>query len=93
MSICRNWQQKGSFLFVFVSSKVASVSLRGASVPGRGSVASFGTEQEFEEKTSFPETLGVHFEEFVDEPILTLDVIPAQPPYLTLPNDVHRLIV
>jgi hypothetical protein len=57
-----------------------------------GSVASFGTEQEFEEKTSFPGTLGGHIEEFVDEPILTLDVMPAQPPHLTLPNYVHRLI-
>jgi hypothetical protein len=57
-----------------------------------GSVASFGTEQEFEEKTSFPATLGGHIEEFVDEPILTLDVMPAQPPHLTLPNYVHRLI-
>src|ERR1700687_3087450 len=39
-----------------------------------------------------PETSGGHIEEFVDEPILTLDVIPAQPPHLTLPNYVHRLI-
>ena len=65
--------------------------------PGRsdglhGSVASFGTEQEFEEKTSFPGALDGHIEEFVDEPILTLDVLPAQPPDLTLPNYVYRLI-
>ena len=39
-----------------------------------------------------PGTLGGHFEEFVDEPILTLDVMPAQPSHLTLPNYVHRLI-
>jgi len=57
-----------------------------------GSVASFGTEQEFAEKTSFLGTLGGHFEEFVDEPILTPDVTPAQPPHLALPNYVHRLI-
>jgi hypothetical protein len=57
-----------------------------------GSVASFATEQEFEEEASFPGTLGCHFEEFVDEPILTLDVLPAQPPDLTLPNYVYRLI-
>jgi hypothetical protein len=56
-----------------------------------GSVASFGTEQEFAEKTSFSGTLGGHFEEFVDEPILTPDATPAQPPYLSLPNYVHRL--
>ena len=35
-----------------------------------GSVASFGTEQEFKEKMSFLGTLGGHFEEFVDELIL-----------------------
>jgi hypothetical protein len=57
-----------------------------------GSVASFAMEQEFEEKASFPGTLGCHIEEFVDEPILTLDVMPAQPPDLTLPDYVHRLI-
>jgi hypothetical protein len=51
-----------------------------------GSVASFGTEQEFAEKTSFSGTLGGHFEEFVDEPILTPDATPAQPPHLALPN-------
>ena len=43
-------------------------------------------------KLSFSEILGGHFEEFVDEPILMLDVTPAQPPHLTLPNYVHRLI-
>jgi hypothetical protein len=43
-------------------------------------------------KSSFLGTLGGHFEEFVDEPILTPDVMPAQPPHLALPNYVHRLI-
>jgi hypothetical protein len=57
-----------------------------------GSVASFATEQEFEEKASFPGTLGCHIEEFIDEAILTLEVMPAQPPLLSLPNHVHRLI-
>jgi len=57
-----------------------------------GSVASFGTEQEFKEKMSFLGTLGGHFEEFVDELILTPDATPAQPPHLALPNYVHRLI-
>jgi len=57
-----------------------------------GSVASFGTEQEFAEKTSFLGTLGGHFEEFVDELILTPDVTSAQPPHLALPNYVYRLI-
>jgi len=57
-----------------------------------GSVASFGTEQEFAEKTSFLGTLGGHFEEFVDELILTPDATPAQPPHLALPNYVYRLI-
>ena len=60
--------------------------------PSAGSVASFGTEQESAEKTSFPGNLGGHFEEFVDEPILTPDATPAQPPHLALPNYVHRLI-
>jgi hypothetical protein len=58
----------------------------------RGSVASFGLEQGFKERASFPGTLGSHFEEFVDEPILTPDATPAQPPHLALPNYVHRLI-
>lgn len=49
------------------------------------SVASFGTEQ-----TSFLGTLGRHFEEFVDEVILTSDANPAQPPHLALPNYVDR---
>jgi len=57
-----------------------------------GSVASFGTEQEFKEKMSFLGTLGGHFEEFVDELILTPDATPAQPPHLALPNYVYRLI-
>lgn len=57
-----------------------------------GSVASFGTEQEFAEKTSFLGTLGGHFEEFVDELILTPDVTSAQPLHLALPNYVYRLI-
>jgi hypothetical protein len=57
-----------------------------------GSVASFGTEQEFTQKMSFLGTLGGHFEEFVDELILTPDATPAQPPHLALPNYVHRLI-
>jgi hypothetical protein len=39
-----------------------------------------------------PEPLGSHFEEFVDEPILTSDATPAQPSHLALPNYVHRLI-
>jgi hypothetical protein len=43
-------------------------------------------------RQSFPGILGGHFEEFVDEPILTPDVTPAQPPHLVLPNYVHRLI-
>ena len=43
-------------------------------------------------RLSFSGILGGHFEEFVDEPILTPDVMPAQPPHLTLPNYVHRLI-
>jgi len=43
-------------------------------------------------RLSFSGILGGHFEEFVDEPILTLDVTPAQPPYLALPDYVHRLI-
>ena len=37
-------------------------------------------------------TLGGHFEEFVDELILTPDVTSAQPPHLALPNFVYRLI-
>jgi hypothetical protein len=57
-----------------------------------GSVASFGLEQGFKERASFPGTLGSHFEEFVDEPILTPDATPAQPPHLALPNYAHRLI-
>jgi hypothetical protein len=61
-------------------------------VPIKGSVASFGTEQEFAEKTSFLRILGGHFQEFVDELILTPDATPAQPPHLALPNYVYRLI-
>jgi hypothetical protein len=58
-----------------------------------GSVASFGTEQESREKTSFPGNSGGHFEEFVDEPILSPDTtMPAQPPHLAFPNYVHCLI-
>jgi hypothetical protein len=49
-------------------------------------------EQGFKERASFPGTSGSHFEEFVDEPILTPDSTPAQPPHLALPNYVHRLI-
>jgi hypothetical protein len=37
-------------------------------------------------RLSFPGILGGHFEEFVDEPILTPDVTPAQPPHLALPK-------
>ena len=55
-----------------------------------GSVASFGTEQEFAEKTSFLGILGGHFEEFVDELILTPNATPAQPPHLALPNYVYH---
>src|SRR5580700_3749817 len=43
-------------------------------------------------RLSFPRILGGHLEEFVNEPHLTPDVTPAQPPYLALPNYVHRLI-
>ena len=43
-------------------------------------------------RLSFSGILGGHFEEFVDEPILTLDVTPAQPPHLALPNYVNHLI-
>ena len=43
-------------------------------------------------RLSFPRILAGHLEEFVDEPILTPDVTPAQPPHLALPNYVHRLI-
>ena len=43
-------------------------------------------------RLSFPGILGGHLEEFVDEPILTPDVTPSQPPHLALPNYVHRLI-
>ena len=39
-----------------------------------------------------PGTLSGHFEDFVDEPILTPDATAAQPPHLALPNDVHRLL-
>jgi hypothetical protein len=38
------------------------------------------------------ENSGGHFEEFVDEPILTPASTPAQPPHLALPDYVHRLI-
>jgi hypothetical protein len=48
--------------------------------------AVLGTEQEFVEKTSFLGTLGGHFEEFVDELILTPDTTSAQPPHLAVPN-------
>jgi len=61
-------------------------------IPPPVSVASFGGQQEFTEKASFRETLCGHFEQFVDEPILTLDAIPGQPPHLALPNYIHRLI-
>jgi hypothetical protein len=43
-------------------------------------------------KASFLGNSRGHFEEFVDEPILTPDATPAQPPHLALPNYVHRLI-
>ena len=46
----------------------------------------------FAEKKSFSGNSSGYFEEFVDEPILTPDVIPAQPTHLALPNYVHRLI-
>ena len=49
-------------------------------------------EKWFKEKASFLGTLVNHFEEFVDEPILTPDTMPAQPSHLALPNYVHRLI-
>ena len=49
-------------------------------------------EQGFKEKALFPGTSGSYFEEFLDEPILTPDATPAQPPHLALPNHVHRLI-
>jgi hypothetical protein len=49
-----------------------------------GSVASFRAEQEFAGKASFPANSGGHFEEFVDEPILTTDATPAQPPHLAV---------
>jgi len=52
--------------------------------PGTG--ASFGAEQEFGGEGDFPENSGGQFEEFVDEPILTPDSTPAQPPPLALPN-------
>jgi hypothetical protein len=42
----------------------------------QGSVASFGTERESAEKTSFLEALDGHFEEFVDEPILSKEAVP-----------------
>src|ERR1022692_3434795 len=57
-----------------------------------GSVASFETEQRVRRGTGFPGTLNGHFEEFVDESILTPHATPAQPPHLALPNYVHRLI-
>ena len=69
-----------------------TVATRATRKPTYGSVASFGTEQEFAEKTSFLGILGGHFEEFVDELILTPNVMPAQPPHLALPNYVYRLI-
>src|SRR5580700_11984386 len=43
-------------------------------------------------RLSFPRILGGHLEEFVNEPHLTPDATPAQPPHLALPNYVHRLI-
>ena len=43
-------------------------------------------------KPSLVGNSGGHFEEVVDEPILTPDVIATQPPHLALPNDVDRLI-
>src|SRR6516162_540067 len=43
-------------------------------------------------KASFDGDSGCHFKEFVDEPILTADVIPAQPPHLAFPNYAHRLV-
>ena len=58
--------------------------------PG-GSVATFERNKSSKEDV-VPGTLGGHFEEFVDEPILMPDVMSAQPPYLTLPNYIHRLI-
>jgi hypothetical protein len=55
-------------------------------------VLQFGTEQEFTEKASFLGNSRGHFEEFVDELILTPDATLAQPPHLALPNYVYRLI-
>ena len=40
----------------------------------------------------FPGSSGGHFEQLVDETILTPDAMPVQPPHLALPNYVHRLI-
>ena len=41
------------------------------------------TERRVRRETALRGTLGGHFEEFVDEPILTPDATPAQPPHLT----------
>jgi hypothetical protein len=43
-------------------------------------VLQVSTEQRFADTTSFPETLGSRFEEFVDELTLTPDAMPAPPP-------------
>jgi hypothetical protein len=59
---------------------------------GSGIVASFAAEREFAGKASFSGTSGGHFEEFVDEPILTPDATPAQPPHLALPYYIDRLV-
>jgi hypothetical protein len=44
------------------------------------------------QKGVVPGNSGGHIEEFVDEQVLTPDVIPAQPLHLALPNYVQRLI-
>jgi hypothetical protein len=57
-----------------------------------GQCCKLRSEMAVAKKASFLGNSRGHFEEFVDEPILTPDATPAQPPHLALPNYVYRLI-
>jgi hypothetical protein len=50
------------------------------------------TERRVRRETALPGTSGSHFEELVNESILTPDTTPAHPLHLALPNYIYRLI-
>ena len=55
-------------------------------------VASFENGSGVRRETALPGTSGSHFEELVNESILTPDATPAHPLHLALPNYIYRVI-